>query len=139
MGPRTVDRGRLLEPASNLLTDGDWLNTGDRVSVDGDGWVTYRCRADDIEIVGGLNVNPTEVERLIVEDANVAEAAVVSVRESTGAWALQAFVVPGERADSMNNRLPETSTAGWLLSCLHSRCRTGLSSLNNFPELRPES
>ena len=80
--------------STNLLTDGDWLNTGDRVSVDGDGWVTYRCRADDIEIVGGLNVDPTEVERLIVEDPNVAEAAVVSVRESTGAWALQAFVVP---------------------------------------------
>ena len=80
--------------STNLLTDGDWLNTGDRVSVDGDGWVTYGCRADDIEIVGGLNVDPTEVERLIVEDPNVAEAAVVSVRESTGAWVLQAFVVP---------------------------------------------
>ena len=51
--------------STNLLTDGDWLNTGDRVCVDGDGWVTYRCRADDIEIVGGLNVDPTEVERLI--------------------------------------------------------------------------
>ncbi len=81
--------------STNLLTDGDWLNTGDRVSVDGEGWVTYRCRADDIEIVGGLNVDPAEVERLIIEDPNVAEAAVVSVRESTGAWALQAFVVPG--------------------------------------------
>ncbi|MGA8327923.1 MAG: beta-ketoacyl synthase N-terminal-like domain-containing protein, partial [Mycobacterium sp.] len=80
--------------STDLLTDGDWLNTGDRVSVDTDGWVTYRCRADDIEIVGGLNVDPNEVERLIVEVPNVAEAAVVSVRESTGAWALQAFVVP---------------------------------------------
>ena len=54
----------------------------------------YRCRADDIEIVGGLNVNPAEVERLIIEDDNVAEAAVVSVMESAGASALQAFLVP---------------------------------------------
>jgi 4-hydroxyphenylalkanoate synthase len=75
------------------LMNGDWLDTRDRVCIDGDGWVTYRCRADDTEIVGGVNVNPAEVERLIVEDDNVAEAAVVSVRESTGAWALQAFLV----------------------------------------------
>ncbi len=54
----------------------------------------YRCRADDIEIVGGLNVNPVEVERLIVDHDNVAEAAVVSVTEPAGATALQAFVVP---------------------------------------------
>jgi polyketide synthase 1/15 len=76
------------------LLDGDWLNTRDRVCIDSDGWVTYRCRTDDIEIVGGVNVDPTEVERLIIEDDSVAEAAVVSVRESTGAGALQAFLVP---------------------------------------------
>ncbi|HTZ15910.1 MAG TPA: SDR family NAD(P)-dependent oxidoreductase [Mycobacterium sp.] len=76
------------------VMNGDWLDTRDRVCVDGDGWITYGYRADDTEIVGGLNVNPTEVERLIVEDDNVAEAAVVSVREATGAGALQAFLVP---------------------------------------------
>ncbi|MFZ0712595.1 AMP-binding protein, partial [Mycobacterium sp.] len=79
---------------TSVLTEGDWLNTGDRVHVDGDGWVTYSGRADDIEIIGGLNVNPAEVERLIIEDPNVAEAAVVAVRESSGGWALQAFIVP---------------------------------------------
>jgi polyketide synthase 1/15 len=76
------------------LMNADWLDTRDRVCIDGDGWVTYRCRADDTEIVGGVNVNPREVERLIAEDDHVAEAAVVSVKESTGAWALQAFLVP---------------------------------------------
>ena len=75
-------------------TNGGWLDTRDRVCIDGDGWVTYRCRADDTEIVGGVNVNPREVERLIIEDDTVAEAAVVGVRESTGASALQAFLVP---------------------------------------------
>jgi 4-hydroxybenzoate adenylyltransferase len=82
----------------SLLQDGDWLDTRDRVCIDGDGWVTYRCRADDTEIVGGVNVNPREVERLIVEDGAVAEAAIVGVRESTGASALQAFLVPASGA-----------------------------------------
>ena len=80
--------------STDPLTNGDWLATGDRVCIDGDGWVTYGCRADDTEVVGGVNVSPAEVERLILEDDHVAEAAVVSVRESTGAWALQAFLVP---------------------------------------------
>ncbi|OSC40423.1 p-hydroxybenzoic acid--AMP ligase FadD22 [Mycobacterium decipiens] len=80
------------------LEEGGWLNTRDRVCIDGDGWVTYRCRADDTEIVGAVNVNPREVERLIVEHDAVTEAAVVGVREATGASALQAFLVPASGA-----------------------------------------
>ncbi len=91
-GP-SIAAGYWNRPTGPLL-NGDWLDTGDRVCIDDDGWVTYRCRADDTEVVGGVNVNPAEVERLIVEDDNVAEAAVVAVRESTGASALQAFLVP---------------------------------------------
>ncbi|KJX75849.1 p-hydroxybenzoic acid--AMP ligase FadD22 [Mycobacterium lepromatosis] len=80
------------------LENDDWLNTQDRVCIDGDGWVTYGCRADDTEIVGGVNINPREVERLIIEADAVAEAAVVGVRESTGASTLQAFLVPASGA-----------------------------------------
>ncbi len=76
------------------VADGGWLETRDRVCVDADGWVTYRCRADDTEIIGGFNVNPQEIERLLIEDDTVTEAAVVAVKEPTGAAALQAFVVP---------------------------------------------
>lgn len=76
------------------LTDGGWLHTRDRVCIDADGWVTYRSRADDTEIVGGVNINPRDVERIIIEDDAVAEAAVVAVRDSTGASTLQAFLVP---------------------------------------------
>ncbi len=75
-----------------------WLETRDRVFLDDEGWVTYRCRADDIEIIGGVNVNPRDIERLIIEHDTVAEAAVVAVRESTGASTLQAFLVAGSDA-----------------------------------------
>src|ERR1700742_2539176 len=110
---------RPAEPSTaGKSTDGDWLNTGDRVSIDGDGWVTYRCRADDIEIVGGLNVNPVEVERLIVDHDNVAEAAVVSVTEPAGATALQAFVVPA------SGKLVEQS----IIRDIHRRLLTQLSA-----------
>jgi 4-hydroxyphenylalkanoate synthase len=97
-------RGPSISPAywncatSLALRDGDWFDTRDRVYVDGDGWVTYLCRVDDTEIVGGVNVNPREIERLVTEDASVAEAAVVGVKESIGASALQAFLVPTNHA-----------------------------------------
>ncbi|BBX85818.1 p-hydroxybenzoic acid--AMP ligase FadD22 [Mycolicibacterium aubagnense] len=71
-----------------------WLETRDRVAIDDQGWVTYQCRADDTEIVGGVNVDPREIERLVMEDDAVATAAVVAVKESTGASTLQAFLVP---------------------------------------------
>jgi 4-hydroxybenzoate adenylyltransferase len=46
------------------------------------------------EIIGGVDVNPREIERLVIENDAVAEAAVVGVRVSTGASTLQAFLVP---------------------------------------------
>jgi 4-hydroxyphenylalkanoate synthase len=96
-GP-SISPGYWNRPAGLLVRDGDWLDTRDRVSVDADGWVTYHCRTDDTEIIGGVNVNPHDIERLITEDARVAHAAVVSVTESSGGSALQAFLIPAEDA-----------------------------------------
>lgn len=90
-GP-AIAKGYWNRPDSPVANEG-WLDTRDRVCIDSDGWVTYRCRADDTEVIGGVNVDPREVERLIIEDEAVAEAAVVAVRESTGASTLQAFLV----------------------------------------------
>ncbi|WP_191497899.1 AMP-binding protein, partial [Mycobacterium simulans] len=100
-GP-SIAAGYWNRPNTPLSMNGSWLDTGDRVFIDPDGWIRYGCRADDIEIVGGININPNEVERLILEDDCVAEAAVVGVRESTGASALQAFLVP-KRGTSLDD------------------------------------
>jgi 4-hydroxybenzoate adenylyltransferase len=78
----------------HLPAQDGWLETSDRVCIDRDGWVTYRCRADDIENVGGFNINPREIELLLTGSDLIEEAAVIGLRESTGASALQAFLVP---------------------------------------------
>jgi len=96
-GP-SISPGYWNSRASLPLREGDWLDTRDRVYIDADGSVIYSCRADDTEIVGGVNVNPREIERLITEDDSVADAAVVAVKESVGASALQAFLVPTNHA-----------------------------------------
>ncbi|KAA1244246.1 AMP-binding protein, partial [Mycobacterium simiae] len=92
-GP-SITPGYWNRPGTLSLHDGGWLDTRDTVCVDSDGWITYRGRADEVEIIGGANVNPLEVERLIVEDNAVDQVAVVGLRESTGSSVLQAFLVP---------------------------------------------
>lgn len=74
------------------MTD-TWWRTGDLACVDGDGIVHVFGRLDDVEIVAGQNVVPTEVERLLESHPSVLEAAVSSVRRPAGDTSLRAFVV----------------------------------------------
>ncbi|WP_428842095.1 SDR family NAD(P)-dependent oxidoreductase, partial [Mycobacterium riyadhense] len=92
-GPSIAPRywNRNTEP---LLGEENWLETRDTVCVDGEGWVTYHGRADEVEIIGGVNVDPHEIERIILEDDAVAETVVIGLKEATGASVLQAFLVP---------------------------------------------
>ncbi|HEX8769403.1 MAG TPA: AMP-binding protein [Acidimicrobiales bacterium] len=79
--------------ATAAVIDGDWLKTGDRACVDPDGFVRLEGRIDDIEIVGGVNVAPSEIEAVLADHEAVVEVAVASVRDGLGASRLEAFVV----------------------------------------------
>ncbi|HWC12060.1 MAG TPA: AMP-binding protein [Acidimicrobiales bacterium] len=73
---------------------GEWLSTGDLATVEPDGFVRHQGRVDDIEIVGGINVGPLEIEAVLARHPAVTEVAVVGVRDELGASRLEAFVVP---------------------------------------------
>ncbi|WP_067675718.1 class I adenylate-forming enzyme family protein [Nocardia miyunensis] len=77
----------------------EWFTTGDAARVD-DGVVRLLGRVDDIEIVAGANVHPTEVEDLITGVAGVREAAVCAVRRDSGVTSLRAYVVAEPDVDS---------------------------------------
>jgi benzoate-CoA ligase family protein len=78
--------------AAPLLADG-WLNTRDRAIRNSDGTYTHCGRTDDIEIVGGINVAPTEIEAVISRHPDVREVAVAAVLSDDGTTTLSAFVV----------------------------------------------
>jgi len=61
--------------APSPFTDDGWFMTGDAVEVDGD-FFRILGRASDLINVGGAKVYPAEVEGVIEELENVAEAAV---------------------------------------------------------------
>lgn len=89
IGPGVERGGR--EPAR--LMSGQWFTTSDAAVMDAEGYVRVHGRLDDVEIVGGVNVHPAEVEDLLMEHTAVEEAAVCSVRQESGGTALRAFVV----------------------------------------------
>lgn len=70
------------------------LRTGDLVQLGEDGLVEIIGRKDRQVKIGGLRVNPREIEDTLCRCSNVAEAAVVARDDDEGVTALVAYVVP---------------------------------------------
>jgi acyl-coenzyme A synthetase/AMP-(fatty) acid ligase len=89
------------EKTQAAFRDG-WFVSGDMISVDPDGYVTYGGRADDMLKVSGKWLSPKELENCLLEHGAVREVAVVGVRTSDGLVKPSAFVVPvsPERGDA---------------------------------------
>lgn len=79
---------------------GDWYLTGDRATVDADGYFWFVGRSDDVILSAGYRIGPFEVESALIEHAAVAESAVVSSPDEKRGEVVKAFVVlaPGYRA-----------------------------------------
>lgn len=75
-----------------------WYDTGDRMRRDRDGFYYFVSRADDMMLVGGENVFPAEVERLLESHPDIAQAAVVAVPDEIKGEKPEAYVVLREGA-----------------------------------------
>ncbi|MBF6166375.1 acyl-CoA synthetase [Streptomyces gardneri] len=75
------------------------LSSGDVGHFDADGRLFIDGRDDDMIVSGGENVFPLEVENLLVERADILDAAVVGVEDRDFGKRLRAFVVPAEGAE----------------------------------------
>jgi acyl-coenzyme A synthetase/AMP-(fatty) acid ligase len=67
--------------------------TGDRVSVDQDGFLYFEGRTDDVIISAGYRIGPFEVESALVAHPAVAEAAVVAAPDEERGSVVRAVVV----------------------------------------------
>ncbi len=77
---------------------GEWTRSGDKYTLDADGYYTYGGRSDDMLKVGGIYVSPFEVEACLSTHASVLEAAVIGVADTDELVKPKAFVVlkPGQ-------------------------------------------
>ncbi len=81
--------------------DGRWLKTGDAARMDDEGFVYIVDRWKDMYISGGENVYPAEVENVLYQLPQVAEAAIIGVpHERWGEVGLAVIALkPGETLD----------------------------------------
>ncbi len=90
-----VMRGYLDDPEATRATmHGEWLATGDVGWIGEDGNLRIVDRLKDMVVVGGFNVYPAEVERVLLEHAAVAQAAVIGLPDARMGEVPGAFVVP---------------------------------------------
>ena len=78
---------------------GEWTRSGDKYTLDADGYYTYGGRSDDMLKVGGIYVSPFEVEACLMTHAAVLEAAVIGAADTDELVKPKAYVVlkPGQR------------------------------------------
>jgi benzoate-CoA ligase len=79
--------------ASQAAFRGDWLRTGDVYTRSAEGHYTFLGRNSDMIKAGGIWVSPAEVESVLVEHADVLEAAVVGARDADGLEIVVAHLV----------------------------------------------
>lgn len=102
----TGSDGRALKDAAGPA---GWFPTGDIGVADPDGYITIVDRLKDMILVGGENVYPREVERVLMGLDGIEDAAVIGVPHSVWGEEVLAFVVaPGPT---------ESDTRRWIRAC----------------------
>ncbi len=79
---------------------GEWWATGDLVHEDGDGYLYFEGRDDDIILSSGYRIGPFEVESALLSHPDVAEAAAVAAPDPERGAVVRAIVVPRDRRPS---------------------------------------
>ncbi|WP_024795422.1 AMP-binding protein [Tomitella biformata] len=72
---------------------GGYYHTGDVASRDGDGYITYIGRTDDVFKASDYKISPFELESVLLQHPAVAEAAVVPAPDETRLAVPKAYIV----------------------------------------------
>ncbi len=87
---------------------GLWVKSGDKYTIDADGYYTYAGRSDDMLKVSGQYVSPIEVESALMGHEAVLECAVVGKPDEQGLIKTIAYVVlrdPRQQAEHIDAEL----------------------------------
>ena len=91
-GPNVM-QGYWRNPDHPAFADG-WFRTGDLARRDAAGYYTVVGRLQDMIISGGENIYPAEIENLLIESPDIAEASVIGRPDARWGEIVVAVVVP---------------------------------------------
>src|SRR5262249_50936775 len=100
------------EETRAAFVDG-YFRSGDLAACSPDGYYTLWGRKSDLIISGGFNIYAREIEEFLLEQEEVAEAAVVGVPDHLRGEVPVAYIVP---------------RGSWDAAALEARCRENLAS-----------
>ncbi len=102
---------------------GDWLLTGDQAVMDGEGYVTFVGRDDDVITSAGYRIGPGEIEDFLQSHPAVAAVAVIGLPDALRTERVCAVVVPkpGIAGDETLARDIQRSVATRLAGHLYPR------------------
>jgi malonyl-CoA/methylmalonyl-CoA synthetase len=101
------------EDATRAAFDEGWFKTGDMAECSPDGYYTLLGRRSDLIISGGFNIYPREIENFLMEQEEIAEAAVVGAPDRLRGERPVAYIVVQRPIDAAE---------------LTARCRAELAS-----------
>jgi fatty-acyl-CoA synthase len=105
------------------IDEGGWLHTGDLGTMDARGYVRVTGRVKEMIIRGGENLFPAEIENVLLEHPDVAEAAVVGMPDARWGETVAGFIrpSPGARLDRdalvahcRTHLAPQKTPAQWI-------------------------
>ena len=99
--------------ATEKAFQGGWFHTGDLARISPDGYYHLTGRLSDLIISGGFNIYPREIEEFLMEQPEVAEAAVAGTPDELKGEVPVAWIVPRGDFDP---------------AVLETRCRAKLAS-----------
>jgi benzoate-CoA ligase family protein len=112
---------------------GEWIVTGDKYTVDEDGYFTYAGRSDDMLKVGGIWVSPIEVESALIEHPAVLETAVVGREDADELLKPMAYVVLKD-ATAAGDALVEELQAFVKDRLAHYKCPRWIAFVPELPK-----
>ena len=89
---------RMPEKTAEDFTSDGFFNTGDKATIDSEGYIAIVGRAKDMIISGGLNVYPKEIELVIDDIPGIKESAVIGVAHQDFGEAVVAVVIADHAA-----------------------------------------
>ncbi|HYR51055.1 MAG TPA: benzoate-CoA ligase family protein [Candidatus Dormibacteraeota bacterium] len=84
---------------------GDWYVSGDMITKDAEGTITYCGRGDEMLKVSGKWLAPQEVEGCLLQHPAVAEACVVGIKDRSGLVKPRAYVVCRKQSEGLEEEL----------------------------------
>ena len=112
---------------------GEWFVSGDKYTVDEDGYFWYAGRTDDMFKVAGEWVSPIEIESILIEHDAVLESAVVSWQEPSGILKPKAFVVLKNSRPGSDDLIAELQTFVRGRTA-HYKCPRAIEFLEELPK-----